>query len=263
MEALTLVEAGFLEAISSDKNPHSTAPGAPTGHPTQKGTSSSTSGGMCQNRLRIQTLKPQLLSKVFLEDLPRVPPERKIDFGIDLFPDTQPIYIPPYRMAPAELKELKNKLKDLLDKGFIRPSISPWVAPVLFMKKKDSSLKMFMDYRQFNKVTIENKYHIPMIDDVLDQHQGASFFCKIDLRSSYHQLKYLDLVIIVFIDDILIYSRSEDEHATHLRVVLQTLKDPNYSLSSAYVNFGYSLSLSVVMWYLAKGFEWILRKLRQ
>ena len=84
--------------------------------------------------------------EVFPEDLPGVPPEREIDFGIDLLPDTQPISIPPYRMAPTELKELKEQLKDLLDKGFIRPSISPWGAPVLFVKKKDGSLRMCIDY---------------------------------------------------------------------------------------------------------------------
>ncbi|KAH0637947.1 hypothetical protein KY290_036496 [Solanum tuberosum] len=95
--------------------------------------------------------------EVFPDDLPEVPPKREIDFGIDLLPDTQPISIPPYRMAPAELKELKEQLKDLLDKGFIRPSISPWGAPVLFVKKKDGSLRMCIDYRQLNKVTIKNK----------------------------------------------------------------------------------------------------------
>ncbi|WMV50937.1 hypothetical protein MTR67_044322 [Solanum verrucosum] len=207
--------------------------------------------------------------EVFPEDLPGVPPEREIDFGIDLLPDTQPISIPPYRMAPAELKELKEQLKDFLDKGFIRPSISPWGAPVLFVKKKNGSLRMCIDYRQLNKVTIKNKYPIPRIDDLFDQLQGASHFSKIDLRSGYHQLKvrdsdipkiafrsryghyksivmsfgltnapaafmdlmnrvfkqYLDLFVIVFIDDILIYSRNEEEHASHLRVVLQTLKD--------------------------------------
>ncbi len=206
--------------------------------------------------------------EVFPEDLPRVPPEREIDFGIDLLPDTQPISIPPYRMAPAELKELKEQLKDLLDKGFIRPSISPWGAPVLFVKKKDGSLRMCIDYRQLNKVTIKNKYPIPRIDDLFDQLQGASYFSKIDLRSGYHQLRvrdsdilkttfrtrygqyefvvmsfgltnapatfmdlmnrvfkqYLDLFVIVFIYDILVYSQNEEDHATHLRVVLQTLK---------------------------------------
>src|SRR5687767_8837761 len=103
---------------------------------------------------------------VFPNDLPGIPPEREIDFGIDLLPDTRLIYIPPYRMAPAELKELKEQLKDLLDKGFIRPSISPSGAPVLFVRKKDGTLRMCIDYRQFNKVTIKNKYPIPRIDDL-------------------------------------------------------------------------------------------------
>ena len=89
-------------------------------------------------------------------------------------------------MAPAELKE---QLKDLLDKGFIRPSVSPWGAPVLFVRKKDGFLRMFIDYRQLNKVTIKNKYHLPRIDDIFDQLQGASLFSKIDLRSGYHQLR--------------------------------------------------------------------------
>ncbi|KAH0655125.1 hypothetical protein KY290_030926 [Solanum tuberosum] len=130
--------------------------------------------------------------EVFPDDLPGVPPKREINFGIDLLPDTQPISIPPYKMAPAELKELKEQLKDLLDKGFIRLSISPWGAPVLFVKKKDGSLRMCIDYRQFNKVTIKNKYHIPRIDDFFDQLQGASHFSKIDLRSGYHQLRVRD-----------------------------------------------------------------------
>ena len=99
--------------------------------------------------------------EVFSEDLPRVSPEREIDIGIDLLPDTQPISIPPYRMALAELKKLKEQLKDLLDKGFIRPSISPWGAPVLFVRKKDGSLRMCINYTQLNKVTIKNKYPIP------------------------------------------------------------------------------------------------------
>ena len=124
--------------------------------------------------------------EVFPEDLPGVPPEREIDFGIDLLPDTQPISIPPYKMAPTHLKELKEQLKDLLDKVFIRPNISPWGAPVLFVKKKDGSLRMCIDYRQLNKVTIKNKYTIPRIDDLYDQLKGASHFSKIELRSVYH-----------------------------------------------------------------------------
>ena len=126
--------------------------------------------------------------EVFPKDLPGVPSEREIDFGIDLLQDTQPISIPQYRMAPAELKELKEKLKNLLDKGFIRPSISPWGAPVLFVKKKDGFLRMCIDYRQLNKVTIKNKYPIPRTDDLFDQLQGASHISKIDLILGYHQL---------------------------------------------------------------------------
>ena len=131
----------------------------------------------------------QEFSDVFPSDLPGVPPDRDIDFAIDLEPGTKPISIPPYRMAPAELKELKDQLQDLLSKGFIRPSVSPWGAPVLFVKKKDGTMRMCIDYRQLNKVTVKNKYPFPHIDDLFDQLQGASLFSKIDLRSGYHQLK--------------------------------------------------------------------------
>ena len=206
---------------------------------------------------------------VFPSDLPGVPPDRDIDFAIDLKPDTKPIYIPPYRMAPAELKELKDQLQDLLSKGFIRPSVSPWGAPVLFVKKKDGTMRMCIDYRQLNKVTVKNKYPLPRIDDLFDQLQGASLFSKIDLRSGYHQLKirasdipktafrtryghyeflvmsfgltnapaafmelmngvfrpYLDSFVIVFIDDILVYSKTEEDHVRHLRIVLQRLRE--------------------------------------
>ena len=131
-------------------------------------------------------------SDVFPDDLPKIPPDREIEFGIDLLPDTQPISISPYHMAPAKLKELKEQLKDLLDKDFIRPSISPWGAPVLFVRKKDGSLRMCIDYCQLNKVTVKNKYPLPRIDDLFDQLQGASYFSKIDLCCCYHQLKVRD-----------------------------------------------------------------------
>ena len=205
---------------------------------------------------------------VFPDDLPGLPPEREMDFPIDLVPSTTPISLPPYIMAPAELKELKTQLQELVDRGFIRPSISPWGAPVLFVKKKDDTWRLCIDYRQLNKVTIRNRYPLPRIDDLFDQLQGARVFSKIDLRSGYHQSRiresdipktafrtrygyyeflvmsfrltnaptifmdlmnrvfrpYLDRFVIVFIDDILVYSRSELEHERHLGLVLQTLR---------------------------------------
>ena len=205
---------------------------------------------------------------VFPEDLPGLPPARKVDFGIDLEPGTVPISKAPYRMAPAELRELKEQLQELLDKGFIRPSVSPWGALVLFVKKKDGSMRLCIDYRELNKVTIKNKYPLPRIDDLFDQLQGATVFSKIDLRSGYHQLRvrerdipkaafksryghyeflvmsfgltnapavfmelmnrvfkeFLDTFVIVFIDDILVYSKSEADHEIHLRKVLTILR---------------------------------------
>ncbi|TYK25733.1 pol protein [Cucumis melo var. makuwa] len=160
---------------------------------------------------------------VFPEELPGLPPHREVEFVIELESSTVPISRAPYRMAPAELKELKVQLQELLDKGFIRPSVSPWGAPVLFVKKKDGSMRLCIDYRELNK--------------------GATVFSKIDLRSGYHQLRikdgdvpktafrsrvfreFLDTFVIVFIDDILIYSKTEAEHEEHLRIVLQTLWD--------------------------------------
>ena len=126
--------------------------------------------------------------EVFPEDLPGIPPDREVTFEIELLPGTAPISKAPYRMAPAELKELQTQLQELLDKGFIRPSHSPWGAPVLFVKKKDGTLRMCIDYRELNKMTIKNKYPLPRIDDLFDQLKGAAIFSKIDLRSGYHQL---------------------------------------------------------------------------
>ncbi|KAA3474185.1 DNA/RNA polymerases superfamily protein [Gossypium australe] len=126
---------------------------------------------------------------VFPEELPGVPPDREVEFGIELLPGTAPVSIAPYRMAPKELSELKAQIQELLDRGFIRPSVSPWGAPVLFVKKKDGSMRMCIDYRQLNKLTIKNRYPLPRIDDLFDQLKGASVFSKIDLRSGYHQFK--------------------------------------------------------------------------
>ena len=156
-----------------------------------------------------------------------------------------------------------------MDKGFVRPSVSPWGAPILFVKKKDGTLRMCIDYRQINKVTVKNKYPLPRIEDLFDQLRGASVFSKIDLRSGYYQLRvkevdvpktafrtryghyeflvmpfgltnapaafidlmnrvfhpYLDQFVVVFIDDILVYSKDAQEHEHHLRIVLQTLRE--------------------------------------
>ena len=112
-----------------------------------------------------------------------------MEFTIDLIPGTEPISIPLYRMPPAELRELKAQLEELLSKGFIQPSISPWGAPVLFVKKKDGSLQLCIDYRQLNRVTIRNQYPLPRIDELFDQLQGSRVYFKIDLRSRYHQLR--------------------------------------------------------------------------
>ena len=109
------------------------------------------------------------------------PPQKEIKFAIDVVPGATQASITPYRMAPAELKELKLQLQELLEKGFIRPSVSPWGAPVLFVKKKDGTLRLCIDYRQLNKLTIKNKYLLPRIDDLFDQLKGASIFSKIDL----------------------------------------------------------------------------------
>ncbi|XP_016648315.1 PREDICTED: uncharacterized protein LOC103327202 [Prunus mume] len=128
-------------------------------------------------------------SYIFPEDLSGLPPEREVEFPIDIYPGTSPISIPPHRMAPAELKELKIQLQELERKGFIRPSTSPWGFPALFVKKSDQSLRMCIDYRQLNRVTIKNKYPLPRIDDLFDQLQGSRYFSKIDLRSGYHQLR--------------------------------------------------------------------------
>ncbi|KAL5765941.1 hypothetical protein ACOSP7_016558 [Xanthoceras sorbifolium] len=105
---------------------------------------------------------------VFPEELPGLPPQREVEFVIDVVPGMSLVSIAPYRMAPAELKELKIQLQELLDKGFITPSVSPWGAPVLFVKKKDGSLRLCIDYRQLNKLTVKNKYPLPRIDDLFD-----------------------------------------------------------------------------------------------
>jgi hypothetical protein len=204
---------------------------------------------------------------IFLDDLPGMPPDRDIEFVIELQPGTAPISKRPYRMPPNELAKLKIQLQDLLDKGFIHSSASPWGCPALFIKKKDNSLRLCVDYCPLNAVTINNKYPLPRIDILFDQLTGAKVFSKIDLRSGYHQIKIrlsdipkmafstryglyeylvisfgltnapayfmylmifmqeLDKFVVVFIYDILIYSKNLEDHAKHLHAVLQRLRD--------------------------------------
>ncbi|GJW79271.1 putative nucleotidyltransferase, ribonuclease H [Tanacetum coccineum] len=206
--------------------------------------------------------------KVFPKDLPGLPPPRQVEFQIELVLGAASVARAPYRLAPSKMQELSNQLQELTDKGFIRPSSSPWGAPVLFVKKKDGSFRMCIDYRELNKLTVKNRYPLPRIDDLFDQLQGSSVYSKIDLRSGYHQLRvreedilktafrtryghyefqvmpfgltnapavfmdlmnrvcrpYLDKFIIVFIDDVLIYSKSKEEHEKHLKLILELLK---------------------------------------
>jgi hypothetical protein len=211
-----------------------------------------------------------------------MPPNRDIKFAIELQPGTTPISKRPYRMPPAELAELKKQSQELLDKGFIRPSTSPWGCPALFVKKKDESLRLCIDYRPLNAVTIKNKYPLPRIDVLFDQLVGAKVFSKIDLRFDYHQIKIrasdilktafstryglyeylvmlfgltnapayfmylvnsvfmpeMDKFVVVFIEDILVYSKNEEEHVGHLHVVLQRLEITVFMLNCPNVIFG-------------------------
>eukprot|EP00253_Pinus_taeda_P022101 PITA_22101 len=211
----------------------------------------------------------QEFTDVFPEEIPGLSPRRNIDSTIELVPGATPVSRAPYRMSIPELTELKMQLQELLDKEYIHPSVSPWGAPVLFVKKKDGTLRICIDYKQLNKLTIKNKYPLPRIDELFDQVKGTTVFSKIDLRSGYHQIRikdediaktafrtryghyefvvfpfgltntpatfmclmnsifhpYLDRFVLIFIYDILIYSRTIEEHYEHLRMVLQTLRE--------------------------------------
>ncbi|KAG7583636.1 Ribonuclease H-like superfamily [Arabidopsis suecica] len=217
-------------------------------------------------------LKDILIANEFtdvFEAVRGLPPDRSDPFTIELEPGTTPVSKAPYRMAPAEMAKLKKQLEELLDKGFIRPSSSPWGAPVLFVKKKDGSFRLCIDYRGLNKVTVKNKYPLPRIDELLDQLRDARWFSKIDLASGYHQIpiepsdvrktafrtryghyefvvmpfgltnapaafmkmmngifrEFLDEFVIIFIDDILVYSKDRETHQNHIRTVLERLRE--------------------------------------
>ncbi|GKA25666.1 putative reverse transcriptase domain-containing protein [Tanacetum coccineum] len=149
----------------------------------------------CKVKFATGTLTEEALSEfpeVFPEDLPGLPPVRQIEFQIDLIPRAAPVARAPYILVPSEMQELSNQLQELSDRGFIRQSTSPWGAHVLFVKKKDGSFRMCIDYRELNKLTVKNRYPLPRIDDLFDQLQGLSVYSKIDLRSGYHQLRVSD-----------------------------------------------------------------------
>ncbi|WVZ70623.1 hypothetical protein U9M48_019271 [Paspalum notatum var. saurae] len=193
-------------------------------------------------------------SDVFPKELPRLPPDRDVEFAIELVPSTAPVSRRPYRMAPNELKELKVQLQEQLDKGFIRPSSSPWGCPALFVEKKDQGGKrLCVDYRPLNAVTVKNKYPLPHIDILSGYYQikiREEDIPKTAFSTRYSLYEYLvisfgltnapaffmymmnsvfmnelDKVVVVFIDDILVYSKSEEEHKEHLRIVLTRLRE--------------------------------------
>ncbi|GKC79446.1 putative reverse transcriptase domain-containing protein [Tanacetum coccineum] len=172
------------------------------------------------------------IMEVFPEDLPGLPPTRQVEFHIELIPGATPVVRAPYRLAPAEMKKLAEQLKELSNKGFIRPSSSPWGAPILFVKKKDGSFRMCIDYRELNKLTVKNHYPLPRIDDLFDQLQGSSIYSKIDLRSGYHQLRVReeDIPKTAFRTRYGHYEyafwvdQSTCEHEEHLKTILEMLK---------------------------------------
>ncbi|GJU85404.1 putative reverse transcriptase domain-containing protein [Tanacetum coccineum] len=169
----------------------------------------------------------EIFPEAFPEDFLGLPPTRQVEFQIDLVPGAAPVVRAPYRLAPAEMKELSEQLQELSDKGFIRPSSSPWGAPVLFVKKKDGSFRMCIDYRELNKLTVKNRYPLPRIDDLFDQLQGSSVYSKIDLRSDYHQLRVReeDIPKTAFRTRYGHYEfQNKKEHEEHLKAILELLK---------------------------------------
>nr|GEZ73868.1 putative reverse transcriptase domain-containing protein [Tanacetum cinerariifolium] len=177
-------------------------------------------------------------SEVFPEDLPGLSSTRQVEFQIDLIPGAAPVARAPYRLAPSDMKELSDQLQELSDKGFIRPSSSPWGAPFLFVKKKDGSFQMCIDYRELNKLTVKNHYPFSRIEDLFDQLQRSSIYSKIDLRSGYHQLRVreTDIPKIAFRTRYGHYEfqvmsfgltnapANEQEHEEHLKLILELLK---------------------------------------
>ncbi|XP_040948667.1 uncharacterized protein [Gossypium hirsutum] len=212
----------------------------------------------------------QSFQDVMPTELPKtLPPKREVDHKIELLPNTEPPARAPYRMSPPELEELRKQIRELLDAGFIKPSKAPFGAPVLFERKHDGSLRLFIDYRALNKITVKNRYPIPLIADLFDQLGSARWFTKLDLRSGYYQVRvaegdepkiacvtrygsfeflvmpfgltnapatfctlmnkvlqpFLDRFVVVYLDDIVVYSKTLEEHVGHLREVFRVLRE--------------------------------------
>ncbi|GJS60019.1 putative reverse transcriptase domain-containing protein [Tanacetum coccineum] len=220
-----------------------------------------TKTNMARKQIVVLFLDDQVrdIPDVFPEDLPGLPPTRKVEFQIILIPGAAPVARAPYRLTPSEMKELLDQLKELSDNSFIRPNSSPWGALVLLVKKKDISFRMCIDYRELNKLTVKNRYPLPRIDNLFDQLQGSSVYSKIDLRSVmpfgltnapaiFMNLMnrvckpYLDKFVIVFIDDILIYSKNMKEHGEHLKAILELLKK-----EELYANFSKCLASAPIL----------------
>ncbi|GJU34909.1 putative reverse transcriptase domain-containing protein [Tanacetum coccineum] len=169
----------------------------------------------------------RIFRDVISEDLPGLPPARPVEFQIDLIPGAARVARVPYRLAPSEMKELSEQLQELSDKGFIRPSSSPWGALILFVKKKDGSFRMCIDYQELNKLTVKNRYPLSRIDDLFDQLQGSNIYSKIDLRSGYHQLRVReqDIPKMAFRTRYGHYEfQDKKEHEEHLEEILELLK---------------------------------------
>jgi hypothetical protein len=242
---------------------------------------------------------------VFSEELPGMPPDREVEFVINLLPRTAPISKRPYKMSVEELKGLKKQLTVLQEAGYIHLSSSPWGAPVLFVQNKDGSQRMCVDYRSLNDVIMKNKYSLPRVEDLFDHMIGARVFSKIDLQSGYHQMRikpsdipktafstryglyeftvmsfgltnapsyfmnlmnkvfmeYLDRFVVVFIDDILIYSKSDSDHEEHLRLVLQKLRDNQ--LYAKYSKCEFWINKMPVLEHIMEGYQWNLLKSRR
>ena len=286
------VFVGTISPLSdSDPDPDGDAPRAPPA-PVDERTrqekfdaalkAMETPGFPGEHRVQFEALAQEYAE--LLKGMPAgfMPPSRACDLKIELEPDHQPPYASTYRMSPAELDELRRQLTDLSDRGFIQPSQSPYGSPILFVRKKDGTLRFCIDYRALNKLTVKNRYALPRTEELFDRLQGAKVFSKIDLESGYWQVRiaegdipktafrtryghfefmvmpfgltnapaafqaamndlfreHLDDFVVVFLDDILVYSKDPSKHLEHLRIVLEKLHQHQFFAKLSKCSFG-------------------------